>query len=394
MKLLRTSAVLAVAGGLCAPSAFADDAAKARLAEAIDFYRAAESLAVDIAVSVTNQGDEIMAIDNKLRLATPNRYLRETRSGDRHDFFHIHDGKGTLFVAEYEAAIAMETEDLEDTVGNDFNAQMLILPGFVVAESAESVFELMEFDAFSDEGAGEVRGHAVHSIRAASGDESYTFHIAAEGDPLIHGMTILPQPGIRVEIALTGQSVNAPIADSEFHRELPEGTTAHANMAAFMRQMRGPQPSDALLAKQAPGFQLVDMDGQPFDLHAKTEGKVVVLDFWATWCGPCVQALPVLVEVTNELKDQGVVFLAVNVREDRERVVTFQDRIDLRFPVLFDTEGDVAGRYMVQGIPQTVLIGRDGTVQAVHVGFSSGMGKTLAEELAALVEGKALVEGE
>jgi len=117
---------------------------------------------------------------------------------------------------------------------------------------------------------------------------------------------------------------------------------------------------------------------------------VVILDFWASWCPPCVRGLPVVTKAANEYKDKGVVFYAVNVREDRQTIGKFLDEKKLDCPVALDKDGKVGDLYGVEGIPQTVLIGKDGRVQSVHVGFAPQVEKTLREELDALVAGKDL----
>ena len=117
---------------------------------------------------------------------------------------------------------------------------------------------------------------------------------------------------------------------------------------------------------------------------------IVILDFWATWCGPCIQAMPALIEVADDYRDRNVVFYAINQREPASAVENFiKDREwDLLVPM--DPQGSVAGQYKVRGIPQTVVIGKDGTVQSVHVGFSPDLREKLSGELDALLAGESL----
>ncbi len=141
-----------------------------------------------------------------------------------------------------------------------------------------------------------------------------------------------------------------------------------------------------LVNKPAPTFDLDTVDGVKFNL-ASQKGKVVVLDFWATWCGPCTMALPIITEVTSSLKDKDVVFLAVNIQETPEQIKQFLDKKNLKVSVGLDTEGKVAEMYQVRGIPQTVIVGKDGNVAEVHVGFSPDLKESFTKELNDILAG-------
>jgi thiol-disulfide isomerase/thioredoxin len=153
-----------------------------------------------------------------------------------------------------------------------------------------------------------------------------------------------------------------------------------------------PAPGDALLGKKAPAVELTSLKGEKFTLD-DVKGKIVVLDFWATWCGPCIRALPVIREVTSDMAEQDVVLYTVNQRESDDKVNAFLQKKEWTdMNVLMDRKAAVAKEYKVRGIPQTVIIGKDGTVQAVHVGFSPQIGDKLRKELETLAKGESLVE--
>ena len=144
-----------------------------------------------------------------------------------------------------------------------------------------------------------------------------------------------------------------------------------------------PAPSHPTVGMQAPDFTLKDLrDGKDVSL-ASLKGKVVVLDFWATWCAPCVAGLPTVDKVTSEFKDKGVIFYAVDLRESAEKVNTFMDKKKWTFSVLMDTKGDTANAYGVSGIPHSVIIGVDGKIRNVHIGFggAEALESQLREEL-------------
>lgn len=144
----------------------------------------------------------------------------------------------------------------------------------------------------------------------------------------------------------------------------------------------------SLLGQKAPPFSARMLDGGSFDLAQHLDGKVVVLDFWATWCGPCVRALPIISEVAASFKDQGVEFYAVNLGDEPEAVQQFLAEHKLSVPVLLDRDSKIGELYKAEAIPQTVIIGKDGVVQVVHVGFSANLQSELSGELDALVKGK------
>ena len=126
-------------------------------------------------------------------------------------------------------------------------------------------------------------------------------------------------------------------------------------------------PIHCLWESQRPGFELDLLDGKKYKL-ADHKGKIVVLDFWATWCGPCLHSMPLVDDVTREFSDRGVELLAVNMEEQAEQVKSMLERHKFTMPVALDRDGVVAGKYMVESIPQVVVIDRDGKVARLFVG--------------------------
>ena len=138
----------------------------------------------------------------------------------------------------------------------------------------------------------------------------------------------------------------------------------------------GAIPAAGLQGKPAPGFVLQTADGQEVDLE-KLAGQVVVLDFWATWCGPCRQALPLLHNVGRWAKDEQlpVIIYTVNVwergetpKEKLEAATTFWKSQRFTLPIAMDYTDATAAAYGVSGIPTTVIIRADGIVNEIHVG--------------------------
>lgn len=145
-----------------------------------------------------------------------------------------------------------------------------------------------------------------------------------------------------------------------------------------------------LLGQKAPAFSAPMLDESSFELAQHLDKNVIILDFWATWCGPCVRALPIIADVAASYKDQGVEFFAVNLGEGPTEVRAFLEEHKLTVPVVLDRDGRIGELYKAEAIPQTVIIGKDGVVQGVHVGFSGNLQAELSRELDALVARKKL----
>jgi peroxiredoxin len=124
-----------------------------------------------------------------------------------------------------------------------------------------------------------------------------------------------------------------------------------------------------LIGKEAPDFDLRKLDGTPCQL-SDFEGKILVLDFWATWCGPCIRSMPQIVQLSRQYYDAGVEVVFINLEESEERIRGFLEKMELNPTIAMDLDGSVSKQYAVQAIPQTVVIDRAGVVVKVLVGAS------------------------
>lgn len=112
-----------------------------------------------------------------------------------------------------------------------------------------------------------------------------------------------------------------------------------------------------------PDFALKTMDGKSLSL-SQLKGKVVLVNFWASWCPPCRDETPNLVQVYDRFHQQGVEFVAVNLQENTVTVRAFADRYHITYPIVLDTYGRVTDQFHVTPLPTTYLIGKDGKVAA------------------------------
>ena len=114
-------------------------------------------------------------------------------------------------------------------------------------------------------------------------------------------------------------------------------------------------------------------------------GKVVYLDFWASWCGPCRVSFPQLEELRQELGPRGFEVLAVNVDEFEPDALRFLEEVSVSYPVVRDGAGDTPATYGILGMPTGYLIDRSGTVRLVHQGYRKSDGAALREDIIELL---------
>jgi thiol-disulfide isomerase/thioredoxin len=122
----------------------------------------------------------------------------------------------------------------------------------------------------------------------------------------------------------------------------------------------------------APTFQLSGRGGKAINL-AQFKGQVVMINFWATWCGPCRQEMPLLEDIYKKYKAMGFTMLGVNVEPDSAGAEAWLSKQKpVSFPIVFDTESRVSKLYRVAGMPSTVFVDRKGNVRIMHKGYKAG----------------------
>ena len=142
------------------------------------------------------------------------------------------------------------------------------------------------------------------------------------------------------------------------------------------------RPAAPEVNRAAPDFQLRTLDGGTVRL-SDLRGRPVVINFWATWCPPCREEMPLLVEAYERHRDEGLVILAVNVRESEQQARSFAEEFGLRFPVALDLRGRAADRYRTYQFPESYFIDREGIIRSKAIGAMSA--GDLAQRLAAIL---------
>ena len=135
----------------------------------------------------------------------------------------------------------------------------------------------------------------------------------------------------------------------------------------------------------APDFTLRTMGGPNLRLHEQ-RGSVVLLNFWATWCGPCREEMPHLNRLYEKYRRSGFVTLGVNIDDEPAKAAELAAKLGVKFPVLLDTDKNVSKVYDMGGMPATVVIDRDGRVRFLHKGYREGFEKTYEQQIRALLK--------
>lgn len=137
----------------------------------------------------------------------------------------------------------------------------------------------------------------------------------------------------------------------------------------------------------APDFQLPGQRDAKVQL-SQLRGKVVYLDFWASWCGPCKQSFPWMNDIQKRFGAQGLQVVAVNVDAKADDAQKFLAEVPAQFTIAFDSQGATPRQYAIKGMPTSVLIGPDGKVLATHSGFRAEDRAELEQRITQALAGK------
>jgi peroxiredoxin len=252
---------------------------------------------------------------------------------------------------------------------------------------------VMKSDFLGQEKVGNV---VCNHCRFIQDDFDWDIWIDAGKQPLVHKVSLdlakqladagpqMKDAKINYAVTFSEWNVSPKFTPADFTFTPPAGATKVDEL------IEDTEPPHPLLGQPAPLFTTTDANGHPIDLKKYIGKNVILLDFWATWCGPCVEAMPQVDAVAKQYAGKGLVFFGVNAGEDAATVKSFLQNSKMDIPVAMDEKKAIGPMYQVQGIPQTLLIGKDGKVQVVHVGYSPRLPKLLSKEIESLLAGKDL----
>lgn len=133
------------------------------------------------------------------------------------------------------------------------------------------------------------------------------------------------------------------------------------SFSSYAQNLEGAAPDFTLKSNQGSNMRLEDQ-----------RGNVVMMNFWASWCGPCRQEMPLMDAIFKKYEKFGFTILAVNVDEDSADADRFLDDVPVSFPVLYDNESRISEMYNVDAMPTTIMIDRDGNKRFLHRGYKAG----------------------
>ena len=135
--------------------------------------------------------------------------------------------------------------------------------------------------------------------------------------------------------------------------------------------------------ESAPDFVLKSASGKNIRL-SEYKGRVIMLNFWATWCGPCAEEIPYLNEIHDSLDPYDFELLGINLDEDKSKAIHLANKLDINFPILFDDEKYVSKSFSIDAMPTTIIIDRSGKVRHINRGFRKGYEKRYYNQIQAL----------
>ena len=138
------------------------------------------------------------------------------------------------------------------------------------------------------------------------------------------------------------------------------------------------------LSGKAPDFTLKSRSGKNIKL-SELRGQVVMIKFWASWCGPCRQEMPLLEGLYNKYKALGFTLLGVNVEQDSSKAKAYLRDISVSFPVLYDVKNTVSKAYNISAMPSTIMVDRDGNLRFLHQGYKPGYEKEYESQIKSLI---------
>jgi thiol-disulfide isomerase/thioredoxin len=371
------------------------------------FYRGLTSLTLDVDVQLHMESEGMkqeIASGWGVALQRPNKLAINYKSG-QNQFTFVCDGRLiNVFIPMIKKYLEKPAPANLDTLFKEQSEPALLLqqgvPFFASLIAPDPRARLLEDVATVTYAGTEMwQGAACHRLHGAQSQFDWDLWIESGKQPLVRKALMdmgksarrmaekvpqMKQALWQIEIQFNQNMVNPTLTDDAFKFAPPATAKKVDSFRPKQNEEESPSP---LIGKPAPAFELNLLDGTKLALAKHKDKDVVLLDFWATWCGPCRKSLPILANITEQFKDKGLVFYALNQRENPETIKDFLGKQPFKLTVALDAEGKVGEAYGVDGIPQTVLIDKTGVVRAVHIGYDPAMRVQLVKQIENLLAG-------
>jgi outer membrane lipoprotein-sorting protein/peroxiredoxin len=374
---------IAAIGFLILPGVFAQTPPDARglLKESGDALRESRSYIIEQSIVVELSGglESRLQLPVKLAVSNPGK-LRIESNGPVGNTLIVSDGENTWMylgplnqytktpaASSPEALMKSLNPGISDMIGKMQSKDPYLevkLAGEEIIESGGVRHECFVIEAKLDkiDMPGDMK--LVNGVMKAWVDKKTKLTWKQNATAVMQGGALRRPAEMNQTINLVSVKLNEPVPDSLFKFTPPEG-------AKEVKEFQGPVKANAdLSGKEAADFKLSSLDGKEFSLPA-LRGKVVLLDFWATWCGPCRKDMPALQKIYAEFRDRGLVMLGMNVGEDKETVSKFLAANPLTYPIALAGQMEMLESYSVTAFPTVVLIDREGKIALYHVGSGS-----------------------
>lgn len=360
--------------------------ANALLDKVAAYYKSLDALSVEVIteVAVTHeQLNETMHANHHIAAKRPNLLSVQLKT-DGNGATVVNDGTNEfiLIPARKEWIDGPATPSFDEMPGargfSSMDVGVVFVERLLGADPKSNLLDTMEEVEF--QGAVEVDGVPCARIAMKELDMEWHLYFADGEKPWLMKLepVVAAEPGVTIKPLITYKNwqANPELAADAFKFTPP------ADAKKYIPEERAASGVMNLKGKPAPDFKIANYDGGEATLAQHKDKDIVLLDFWATWCGPCRTSLPKISDLAAEYKDKGVVVYAVNVAETAEDVKAFLDEVELKLLILMDEKDDVSRAYGIEAFPTTVIIGRDGNVKAIFEGVSP----SLEAELKAVIE--------